>query len=31
MILDIGKNISKIFRIGISKTYGETRIILALF
>ncbi len=24
MILDIGKNISKIFRIGISKTYGET-------
>jgi hypothetical protein len=28
MILDIGKNISKIFRIGISKTYGETRIIV---
>jgi len=25
MILDIGKNISEIFRTGISKTYGETR------
>jgi len=25
MILDIGKNISDIFRIGISKTHGETR------
>jgi hypothetical protein len=25
MILDIGKNISEIFRIGISKTYGESR------
>jgi putative ABC transport system permease protein len=32
MILDIGKNISKIFRIGISKTYGETRnIVFARF
>jgi putative ABC transport system permease protein len=28
MILDIGKNISEIFRIGISKTYGETRNIM---
>ncbi len=25
MILDIGKNISEIFRTGISRTYGETR------
>jgi len=25
MILDIGKNISEIFRIGINRTYGETR------
>ena len=25
MILNIGKNISEIFRIGISKTYGETK------
>ncbi|HUX94614.1 MAG TPA: ABC transporter permease [Bacteroidales bacterium] len=32
MILDIGKNISEIFRIGISKTYGETRkIVFARF
>ena len=32
MILDIGKNISEIFRTGISKTYGETRnIVFARF
>ena len=32
MILDIGKNISEIFRIGINKTYGETRnIVFARF
>ncbi len=32
MILDIGKNISEIFRIGISKTYGESRnIVFARF
>ncbi|RPI76463.1 MAG: ABC transporter permease [Ignavibacteriales bacterium] len=32
MILDLGKNISEIFRIGISKTYGETRkIVFARF
>ena len=32
MILDIGKNISEIFRIGISRTYGETRkIVFARF
>lgn len=32
MILDIGKNISEIFRIGISRTYGETKkIVFARF
>jgi len=32
MILDIGKNISEIFRIGINKTYGESRnIVFARF
>jgi len=28
MVLDIGNNMSKIFRIGISKTYGESKMIV---